>query len=423
MNVTVCEASHGGTGGESFPLWALLGDDRRHMGLNARAARGATSSPTPARRTGSKLGRRRPRQVERGSPSPRRSGGHAVWSHRGTRRSRRVVPLGMSSPRECIGSGVGAHRDALALPRSARAGAFHPRLGPWDYRLHEWHRDARRDARPGQRGLRPAVVGSCARALRGRCRRASAGSGGPRAFRQGGLLGGGRGRCDLGPGGRVRSLPSPRRQRASRLLRAHPPAPARLDAPGLARGGVVDAGRAPASGRRRVHGPRLPRDRPRRWGSGTWGPRRGTHPGRARRSDREPVRRPRPSDMGPHASGHVPGGRGPGRRGVAADGAGRLGSGGRRARHVHHRGSPDQRREHVPRPGRLSPRQRVVRRRDALVRATAHQGLPRGLSGQPCGDPPHAREVARGRGGSPLRLAGVEGVQPGPRGGCSARAG
>ncbi len=46
---------------------------------------------------------------------------------------------------------------------------------------------------------------------------------------------------------------------------------------------------------------------------------------------------------------------------VAADG------GRQRARHVHHGRRPQQRREHVPRPRRLPPRQRMVRHRDALV--------------------------------------------------------
>ena len=45
---------------------------------------------------------------------------------------------------------------------------------------------------------------------------------------------------------------------------------------------------------------------------------------------------------------------------------------------------------------------------DAAMRWAERQqieGLPRDLPGQPGGDPSHARPVAGGRGGSPLRLA------------------
>jgi hypothetical protein len=68
----------------------------------------------------SKLGRVRPRQAERGSPSPRRSGGHAAWSRRAARRSRRggqFVASASFPTRLAAGVAASPRRDVLGLAK------------------------------------------------------------------------------------------------------------------------------------------------------------------------------------------------------------------------------------------------------------------------------------------------------------------
>ena len=162
------------------------------------------------------------------------------------------------------------------------------------------------DPRRGRGSRRRTGLGACARAVRGRGRRTSAGSGGPRALPQRQRSGSAPRTGDLDPRVRVRGVPRARRQRASRAVRAHPAASARRDAPGLGGGGLADAGRMAARGGARVLGPRLPRDRACGCGTGTRGHRRGARTGRSCPAIWRRGERPQPAGLGPHASGHVP---------------------------------------------------------------------------------------------------------------------
>jgi hypothetical protein len=86
MNVTRCEASHGGTGGESLPrLSAMFTADK---GLSAKSSRRVNTSPTPRPRADPRL----------------RAGKRAACSRRGARRS--LTP----QARSCLQMGLTVRR-------------------------------------------------------------------------------------------------------------------------------------------------------------------------------------------------------------------------------------------------------------------------------------------------------------------------
>jgi hypothetical protein len=88
MNVTRCEASHGGTGGESPPLGSARAMFDGRQGLSAKSSPRAGASPTPRPLAGSTSGRGRRVRPARGIQARQRSGGRVACSRRGARRSR-----------------------------------------------------------------------------------------------------------------------------------------------------------------------------------------------------------------------------------------------------------------------------------------------------------------------------------------------